>query len=69
LADHDFEVFAIDWRGFGESEGLRSVIESAEDLYNDHWLLVHEVCKQFKVNQHTTPMVLMGRSMGGLIAT
>jgi pimeloyl-ACP methyl ester carboxylesterase len=30
LADGDWETFAIDYRGFGESEGKRGVIESPE---------------------------------------
>jgi alpha-beta hydrolase superfamily lysophospholipase len=30
LADENYEIFAIDWRGFGESGGLRGVIENKE---------------------------------------
>ena len=30
-----FEVFAIDQRGFGESEGRRAIVENTEDIYND----------------------------------
>lgn len=31
----NFEVFAIDQRGFGESEGMRAIVEKTEDIYND----------------------------------
>ena len=50
LADFDFEVFALDQRGFGESEGERAVIEKAEDIYNDQWLLILEAIKHYKIN-------------------
>lgn len=69
LADFDFEVFAIDQRGFGESEGQRAIIEKTEDIYNDQWLLIFEAIKKFKINQQKTPLFLFGRSFGGLIAT
>jgi len=35
LAEHNYEVFAIDQRGFGFSDGERAIIQSKEDLYND----------------------------------
>jgi pimeloyl-ACP methyl ester carboxylesterase len=44
-------VFAIDQRGFGQSGGNRCVIEKAEDVYNDQWLLIFEAIKRFKINQ------------------
>ena len=31
--------------------------------------MVFEACKKFKINQQRTPMFLLGRSFGGLIAT
>jgi alpha-beta hydrolase superfamily lysophospholipase len=31
--------------------------------------MIFEVIKKFKINQQTTPMFLLGRSFGGLIAT
>lgn len=51
LADFDFEVFAIDQRGFGESEGCRCLIERTEDVYNDQWLLIFEAIKQYRIDQ------------------
>ena len=45
------------------------MIERTEDVYNDQWLLIFEAVKRFKINQQKTPIFLMGRSFGGLIAT
>ena len=69
LAEAGYEVFAMDQRGFGYSEGQRAVIEKTEDIYSDQWLFIFEVIKKFKINQQTTPILLLGRSFGGLIAT
>ena len=35
LAEDDFEVFGVDQRGFGESEGERAQIDCADDIYAD----------------------------------
>ena len=40
----------MDMRGFGESEGERSIIEKVDDIYNDYWLCIFEACKKFKIN-------------------
>lgn len=69
FAEAGFEVFAADMRGFGQSEGERGIIERTEDVYNDIWLLIFEVIKKFQINQQKTPLFLMGRSFGGLLAT
>ena len=69
LAEHNYEVFALDQRGFGFSEGQRAIIESTDDVYNDQWFLIFEAIKQFKINQQKTPIFLFGRSFGGLLAT
>jgi alpha-beta hydrolase superfamily lysophospholipase len=45
------------------------LIEKAEDIYNDQWLLIFEAIKRFKIDQQKTPVFLFGRSFGGLIAT
>lgn len=45
------------------------MIENTEDVYNDQWLFIFEVIKKFKINQQKTPIFLLGRSFGGLIAT
>ena len=51
LADYDFEIFAIDQRGFGDSEGERVLVESVEEVYNDQWLLVFEAIKRYNIDQ------------------
>ena len=37
LAQANYEVFAMDMSGHGDSTGERGVIDSAEQLYNDYW--------------------------------
>lgn len=69
FAEAGYEVFAADMRGMGDSEGERGIIEKTDDIYNDVWLLVFESIKKFQINQQKTPIFLMGRSFGGLIAT
>ena len=69
LAQAGYEVFAVDMRGHGDSEGQRGVFEENEKIYEDYWLLVFEACKKFRINQQRTPIYLFGRSFGGLIAT
>lgn len=50
LAEHNYEVFALDQRGFGFSEGKRAIVEDSDDVYNDQWLLIFEAIKQYKIN-------------------
>ena len=69
LAAKNYEVFAIDQRGFGHSDGIRGVIEEKSHVYDDQWLLIFEAIKKFKINQQKTPLFLFGRSFGGLLAT
>ena len=45
LAAKNYEVFAIDQRGFGESEGMRAVIEDKNHVYDDQWLFIFEAIK------------------------
>ena len=35
IAQAGHEIFAIDQRGYGESEGQRGIIEKAQDVYDD----------------------------------
>ena len=69
LAQGDYEVFALDYRGHGDSEGERGTFLSTEQVYNDCWALIFESCKKFKIDQQRTPIFLFGRSFGGLLAT
>lgn len=47
----DYEVFGMDMRGHGDSEGIRGHFESNIDIYNDTWMCIFEACKKFKINQ------------------
>jgi len=69
LALNDYEVFAFDMLGHGDSEGERGIFYSSEQVYGDCWAFIFEACKKFKINQQRTPMFLFGRSFGGLLAT
>ena len=69
LAQNGYDVFAVDMRGHGDSEGERGVFLSSDQLYSDLWAFIFESIKKFRINQQTTPLFLMGRSFGGLLIT
>ena len=50
LATRGYDVFAIDQRGFGNSEGQTAVVENNQDIYDDQWLLIFEVLKKYKID-------------------
>lgn len=62
LADRGFDVVAIDLRGFGESGGRRAYVDSFDDYFDD----VEDQLAE--VRALGVPVVLLGHSMGGLIA-
>jgi len=62
LADHGFDVVAIDQRGFGQTGGRRAYVRSFADFFDD----VEDQMAQ--VRSLGVPVVLLGHSMGGLIA-
>ena len=62
LADKGFDVVAIDLRGFGQSGGRRAYVHSFEDFLDD----VED--QMAEVRKLGVPVVLLGHSMGGLIA-
>ncbi|RDX82462.1 Caffeoylshikimate esterase [Mucuna pruriens] len=66
LASSGFGVFALDYPGFGLSDGLHGYIPSFENLVNDvveHFSKIKEQKKYQNV-----PSFLLGESMGGAIA-
>ena len=50
LAGEGYDVFAVDMRGYGDSEGDKGIIERADDFYNDYWLFIFEVIKKYRIN-------------------
>lgn len=63
LAAKRIDVLAFDNRGFGQSGGRRAHVESFDDYLNDVESLLAER------SELGVPVVLMGHSLGGLIAS
>lgn len=64
LVEHGAVVFGPDHVGHGRSAGERVVIEDFEDVVAD----VHAVADLARATHPDLPVVLIGHSMGGLIA-
>jgi alpha-beta hydrolase superfamily lysophospholipase len=64
LVEHGAAVFGPDHVGHGKSAGERVVIEDFEDVVAD----VHAVADLARAAHPDLPVVLIGHSMGGLIA-
>ena len=62
LAERGFDVVAIDLRGFGQSGGRRAFVNTFDDYFDDVEDQVAEI------RRLGLPVVLLGHSMGGLIA-
>jgi alpha-beta hydrolase superfamily lysophospholipase len=65
LTEAGYAVAAQDHRGYGKSDGPRGVIRRFDDFVDDLDLLVALV----REREPELPLVLLGHSMGGLIAT
>ena len=64
LTAHGFSVWALDHRGHGRSEGLRGDCRSLEEFVEDLRLLA----QQARIGMQRLPLLLVGHSLGGLIA-
>lgn len=64
LVEHGAAVFGPDHIGHGASAGERVVIEDFEDVVTD----LHAVAELARAGRPDLPIVLIGHSMGGLIA-
>ena len=62
LSERGFDVVAIDLRGFGQSGGRRAYVESFDQYFDD----VEDQLAEMRALG--VPIVLLGHSMGGLIA-
>ncbi|ANJ10554.1 alpha/beta hydrolase [Streptomyces parvulus] len=64
LAGHGAAVYGADHAGHGRSEGERVLVEDFEDVVTD----VHAVAALARTAHPGLPLVVVGHSMGGLIA-
>ncbi|WP_432132117.1 lysophospholipase [Streptomyces tendae] len=64
LNGHGAAVYAPDHAGHGRSDGERVVVEDFEDVVTD----VHAVAELARAAHPGLPVVMIGHSMGGLIA-
>ena len=64
LVGHGAAVYAPDHQGHGKSEGDRVLVHSIDDLVSD----LHAVAARAKAQHPGKPTVLIGHSMGGIIA-
>ena len=64
LVRHGASVYAPDHLGHGRSEGERVLVERLDDLVDD----LQTVARKAQRDQPGQPVVLIGHSMGGLVA-
>jgi alpha-beta hydrolase superfamily lysophospholipase len=65
LVDEGAVVYAPDHLGHGRSEGERAHVDDGEDFSAD----LHRVAERARAAHPGLPVVLLGHSMGGLVAT
>lgn len=65
LVENDFEVYAIDLRGRGQSEGERYYIADYIALIDD----IHLLVKTITIENPITPIFLFGHGIGSLLAS
>jgi pimeloyl-ACP methyl ester carboxylesterase len=65
LADLPFSFFAFDQVGHGASSGVRSHIDDFDDYVENLKRFIDHI---WRLKHHIKPIILMGHSMGGLVA-
>jgi alpha-beta hydrolase superfamily lysophospholipase len=65
LGEHGAAVYGLDHVGHGRSDGERALITNFDPVVEDLHLVVEHAC----ADHPDRPVVLIGHSMGGLIAT
>jgi len=65
LLEHGASVYAPDHLGHGRSEGERALVERVDDMVED----LGAVARKAGNDHPDRPVVLIGHSMGGLVAT
>ncbi len=62
------DVWAHDHRGFGKSSGDRAKILDRNSFVDDAKIVFDKICADADVNRKGQPPILLGHSMGGVIA-
>ncbi|MGC5628353.1 lysophospholipase [Georgenia sp. Z1344] len=65
LGAHGAVVYGLDHAGHGESEGERVLVRDYDDVVAD----LHQLVSTARADHPDVPLVMIGHSMGGLIAT
>ena len=65
LANDGARVVGPDHRGHGRSEGERVLVEDLDDVVDD----LHRVVEEARDGSPNLPVVMIGHSLGGLVAT
>ena len=65
LVRHGASVYAPDHLGHGRSEGERALVERVDDMVGD----LDAVARKARDDHPDLPVVLIGHSMGGIVAT
>ena len=69
LTQEGFSVFALDLPGHGQSEGRKGHIESFDDYLECVAVFLDHLAQSFSTSPHGPKPILLGHSLGGLIAT
>lgn len=69
LAARGLNVYAVDHRGFGRSEGLPGHVERAENYLTDLVAVLQEIRRRHSGEGAPVRVYILGHSMGGIFAT
>src|SRR5258707_8943597 len=69
LAARGLNVYTVDHRGFGRSEGLPGHVEQAENYLSDLAAVVKEIQRRHLSEVQPARLYVLGHSMGGIFAT
>jgi len=64
LAERGLSVYAVDHRGFGQSDGPRGHIRNYRQLLRD----IHVLLERLQQQHPAAPLFILGHSMGGILA-
>ena len=58
-------TYAVDRRGFGESQGIRGDLPEEEVSLGDYWTFI-DAASHLRGHHHNTPKFILGHSIGTL---